>query len=250
MNPDDLDDVRRRGLQRKVRWDGAVNAWDLGGIGAGIRPGRLYRMGRQEWLTDSGWQQAYDDGIRTVIDLRNPTERGRRDSDPVLNPKVLERFRVINCPTEDQSDEEFLQLVGPYLNSPRYYGENLRRWPQRIGAVVKAAAEADGAVVVHCAAGRDRTGMVMAVLLSLAGVPHEAIANDYVLAVIGINEHHLQQDTPREAPKTPQELREYIRGARRHLLELLQDFDAEQFLRDAGLTGAEIGAVRRKLTAP
>lgn len=247
----DPDTIRRnRAAGGNVRWEGAVNARDLGGVSATIQYGRLYRMGRHEWLTEAGWQQAYDDGVRTVIDLRNPGERGRRETDPVLNAEVLERFRVVNCPTEDQSDQEFMQLVGPYLNSPEYYGENLRRWPQRIAAVVRAVAEAEGGVVVHCAAGRDRTGMVTAVLLALAGVPHEDIADDYALGVHGINDHHLTQEKPREKPKSEEELLEWIRHTRGHLLNLLDGLDVQAFLGDAGLSQAEIDRVHAKLTSP
>ncbi|GAB3549651.1 tyrosine-protein phosphatase [Arthrobacter tumbae] len=245
----DLDHLHQNGKHRSVPWDGAVNARDLGGVSPDIRAGRLYRMGRHEWLTDAGWQQAYDDGVRTVVDLRNPDERGRREADPVLNTAVLDRFRVVNCPTEDQSDEEFMQLVGPYLNSPEYYRENLRRWPEKIAAVVRAVAESDGAVVVHCAAGRDRTGMVTAVLLALAGVAHEDIANDYALAVHGINEHNVGLEKPHETPKSPEQLHEWVMHTRAHLLELLDSLDAEAYLRDAGLSGEEIAAVRAKLTS-
>ncbi|MDF9277128.1 tyrosine-protein phosphatase [Arthrobacter sp. EH-1B-1] len=244
----DLAQLHRHGSHRNVPWDGAVNARDLGGVSPDIKAGRLYRMGRHEWLTDAGWQQAYDDGVRTVVDLRNPDERGRRETDPVLNTAVLDRFQVVNCPTEDQSDEEFMQLVGPYLNSPEYYLENLRRWPEKIAAVVRAVAESEGAVVVHCAAGRDRTGMVTAVLLTLAGVDHEHIADDYALAVHGINEHHLGQETPHETPKSPEELHDWVMHTRAHLLELLDGLDAEAYLRDAGLSQGELDAVRAKLT--
>ena len=246
---DELDDVGSIGSSRNVVWEGAVNARDLGGVTPQIRRGRLYRMGRHEWLTDAGWQQAYDDGVRTVIDLRNPGERGRRDTDPVLNTSVLDRFRVLNCPTEDQSDEDFMQLVGPYLNSPEYYRENLHRWPGKIAAVVRAIAEAEGAVVVHCAAGRDRTGMVTAVLLALMGVPPEDIADDYALAVQGINEHHRSQKRPREQPKSPEQLQEWISRARAHLLDLLEGFDAESYLRSAGLSAEDIEAVRARLAS-
>lgn len=206
-------------------------------------------MGRHEWLTDAGWQQAYDDGVRTVVDLRNPGERGRRETDPVINPAVLDRFRVVNCPTEDQSDEEFMRLVGPYLSTPEYYLENLRRWPEKIAAVVRVIAESEGAVVVHCSAGRDRTGMVTAVLLALAGASPEDIADDYALAVHGINEHHRAQEKPHERPKSPEELHEWISHTRAHLLELLDGFDAEAYLRGAGLSQAELRAVRARLTS-
>ncbi|BCT77380.1 hypothetical protein SCMU_32220 [Sinomonas cyclohexanicum] len=57
-----------------VAWEGAVNARRV--------LGEVYRMGRREWLTERGWRQMHDDGIRTVIDLRNPVEQKRRPTAP------------------------------------------------------------------------------------------------------------------------------------------------------------------------
>ena len=90
--------------------------------------------------------------------------------------------------------------------------------------------------------------MVTAVLLTLAGVDHEHIADDYALAVHGINEHHLGQETPHETPKSPEELHDWVMHTRAHLLELLDGLDAEAYLRDAGLSQGELDAVRAKLT--
>lgn len=84
-------------LNRTVSWEGAVNARDLGGVPtmAGVtKEGRIFRMGRPEWLTEVGWQQAHDDGVRTIVDLRNSDERLRRQTDPDVSEGVLARFSV------------------------------------------------------------------------------------------------------------------------------------------------------------
>ncbi|WP_298253917.1 tyrosine-protein phosphatase [uncultured Arthrobacter sp.] len=233
-----------------IRWDGAVNARDLGGTG-GVQPGRLYRMGRHEWVTEAGWEQAWADGVRTVIDLRHPFELGRRSSDPAVPAEALDRFEMHNLPTEDQSDDEFMALTGPYLNTPEHYGENLARWPEKFAAIARVIVSARrGGVVVHCAAGRDRTGLVVALLLSAAGVPHSAIAADYAAAVTAINDRYRTQEVPHETPRSDEELASWLAEAQGHLLGLLSSLDAEELLRAGGLSEEELGTLRTRLTDP
>ena len=65
--------------------------------------------------------------------------------------------------------------------TPLYYADALKRWPKRHAQVVRAFADApEGAVLVHCARGHDRTGIAVLLLLRLAGVSPEHIAEDYI----------------------------------------------------------------------
>jgi hypothetical protein len=240
-----------RASLRDVHWDGAVNARGFGGVAGLIVPGRLYRMGRREWLTARGWQHAWEDGVRTVIDLRSAGEVGRRSGDPDVPASATAGFSLRNLPTEDQSDAGFMALCGPYLNSPRYYRDNLERWPEKFAAVTRAVIDAPpGGIVVHCAAGRDRTGMVSALLLSACGVPAEDIADDYAVAVRAMNERYLTQPSPREKPRSEQELRVWLDSTRGHLLDLLSTLDAGEYLKAAGLGTAELAALTARLTGP
>ncbi|WP_422390574.1 tyrosine-protein phosphatase [Arthrobacter sp. N1] len=236
---------------RAPLWDGAVNARDVGAVVSAVQPGRLYRMGRQEWVTEAGWEQAWDHGVRTVIDLRNPFELGRRSPDPRVQPDVLARFLVLNLPTEDQADADFMALTGPYLNTPEHYRENLDRWPEKFGAIARAFITAPpGGVVIHCAAGRDRTGMVVALLLAASGIPHPEIGADYARAVTAINDRYRGQEVPHETPRSDEELTEWLTVAQGHLRTLLSSLDAARYLLDAGLTEAELDLLRARLTGP
>jgi protein-tyrosine phosphatase len=223
-----------------VDWEGAVNARHL--------LGDIYRMGRSEWVTAAGWQQVYDDGIRTVVDLRNPTERGPRPTDPAPDPLVLERFTVLNCPTEEPDRNGFSDQPVPYLNHPRSYADYLRRFPGPIVGVLKTLATAPGAVVIHCSAGRDRTGLISTLLLLLAGVP-EQVSSQYELGMRGINEWHRISPVrhPYERHLSADELEEELAGRLLALAQFQSTLNAEAFLRTHGLTDHELASLRRRL---
>ncbi|MBO0897434.1 tyrosine-protein phosphatase [Arthrobacter sunyaminii] len=237
---------------RDVEWEGAANARDLGGIpvagGGSVAPGRIFRMGRSEWLTERGWAQAREAGVRTVVDLRNDVEQGRRDTDPEVGADAAAGITFLTRPTQEANDPDFTALCGPYMDSPKWYRENLRRWPEKIAAVVQALADADdGAVVIHCSAGRDRTGLIIMLLLQLAGASPEAIADDYEQAVRGINAFHATQVHPREKPLTSEQEAARVADGRRELFRALDGLDAEQYLRDAGLSPAVLKRLRRRM---
>ena len=234
-----------------VDWDGAANARDLGGVPAGngrIQPSRIYRMGRSEWVTARGWQQAYDAGVRTVVDLRNAAEIGRRDTDPVVPPSAVRGIGFLNLPTQEPDDPDFTALTGPYISSPRFYAENLRRWPEKFAAIARAAAHAPpGGVVLHCSAGRDRTGLVTALLLGVAGVRPADIAADYRAALVGINDWHRAQEQPRERPLGDGELAVRADSAEVELLRFLRTLDAGAYLRRAGTGEQTLDRLRSRL---
>lgn len=161
-----------------------MNGRDLGGlplIGGGVTPhGVLVRSERPDLLTAAGWQQLRALGVRTVIDLRLPAER---ESDPVRVPEDLDGRHV------DLDGLEHREFWADYWENglsgtPVYYLPHLAAMPERTAAVLSAVAGArPGAVLFHCAGGRDRTGLVAAVLLAIAGVEPDAIVADYLESV-------------------------------------------------------------------
>ncbi|MFJ4209659.1 tyrosine-protein phosphatase [Paenarthrobacter sp. NPDC089675] len=226
-----------------VHWDGAVNAWRIAGD--------VYRMGRHEWVTAEGWRQMYDDGVRTVVDLRASRERRPRETDPAVPDDVKARIDVVHCPTEDPDHGDFAALFGPYLKEPSQYADYLTLFGERIAEVFRAIAESQGKVVVHCSAGRDRSGIIAIMLQRLAGVGDEDIVRGYELAARGINERHRTHGAPHahDPYLSDEDLEALLARRRVALREFLGRLDVSRFLTVNGVTNREISLLKVKLGA-
>lgn len=137
-------------------------------------------------LTDEGWRQALDYGVRTVIDLRMQTER---DADPPREVPIeslhLPAFGDWDETIEAEIDAVSAAQPDTPSKTAAVYLEFLERFRPNFARAVTAVANApEGAVIVHCQGGKDRTGLIAAMLLRLAGVGIDAIAEDYALSEI------------------------------------------------------------------
>lgn len=166
-------------VDRAVKLDGLANARDLGGLplaaGGETPTGVFIRSESPDLVTPAGWKHLRERGVRTVIDLRRDDER-QRDVGP--RPAWV---TVRNVDLHDDAFDERLWddgLVGTAL----HYLEFLREPPIASALAAIAAAE-PGAVLLHCVGGRDRTGLVSAVLLVIAGVETDAVVEDYLESV-------------------------------------------------------------------
>ena len=131
-------------------------------------------------LTPAGWQALVDYGVRTIVDLRRHDELER---DPPLELPV----DVVHVPIDDDYRDE-LQTVWRQEgdDAPSIYETYVRMLellaPNFARAIETVADAPEGAVVVHCFAGKDRTGLTCAMLLRLTGVAAGDIADDYGLS--------------------------------------------------------------------
>jgi protein-tyrosine phosphatase len=185
------------GTNHDLVWDGCLNVRDLGGHPTGdggeTSFGSVVRADSVSQLSDKGWQALAAYGIRTVVDLRGDHER---DEDP---PRELP-VDVRHVPFMEASEAEWEQ-IGEELEkldelpvaeaTQQAYLLFLERFKPNVGASVRAVAEApEGGVVVHCVGGKDRTGLLAALLLHVAGVATGDIAADYALSEERLRPRH------------------------------------------------------------
>jgi protein-tyrosine phosphatase len=134
-------------------------------------------------LTPGGQAALRRQGVRRVVDLRT--------EDEAAGEAALPGVELVRAPIRPSgpTDPLWPELTAAYDAAPDHdHGlrdfllDGLARWPEAYARPVDAVGvPGEGAVVVHCAAGRDRTGVVCALLLDATGVERTAIADDYAL---------------------------------------------------------------------
>jgi protein tyrosine/serine phosphatase len=168
---------------RYLAWDACYNARDLGGLptvdGGQTQWGSVIRSDILSRLTETGRQALLDYGVRTVIDLRSPQQVAEEPSAfPSATPAVNEPV-YLNLPLEEYYPH-VSALIHQAQTRAEVYCITLDHYPANVARVLRAIAQAaPGGVVIHCHAGKDRTGVIVALLLDLAGVPADQIAADY-----------------------------------------------------------------------
>ena len=186
-----------------INLDGAVNVRDLGGLptsdGGKTALGRLLRADNLQELSPADVGRLVDDiGVTTVVDLRSAAELElegpapldavagvRHEHHPVL-PEVGMATDVVAeaLLARRQADER--RFPGDLLTG--HYLGYLEDRPDQVVAAVRGIATAPGAAIVHCAAGKDRTGVVVALALSAVGVQREAVVADYAATGERVNQ--------------------------------------------------------------
>lgn len=167
---------------RLVPFEGAHNFRDLGGypssLGGTTRWGVLYRAGSLAAMTASDVAEFDRLGIHTVFDLRRADER-EVAPDPMPNVHVCLMSRVI----DNQAMPERTSLVDhdhgiEFLG--RLYTGLLDHASDELGLLLRAIAATDALpAVFHCTAGKDRTGIVAALVLTWVGVDRETVLDDF-----------------------------------------------------------------------
>ncbi|SCE66249.1 tyrosine-protein phosphatase [Micromonospora mirobrigensis] len=237
---------------RRSPFTTVFNFRDVGGPtgldGRTVRSGRLYRSDSPHRLDDTDRAAFAALGIRTVIDLRRPREVERDGRVPEL-PGLT--YRHIHPEHDDWAriphPEE--QSVARWL-ADRYAGLARTGTAGLAEAVGLIADSANAPVVVHCVAGKDRTGVVCALTLAVLGVADDDIAADYALSTEASARFSAWiAATMPDAPELPRPfLASPAEAMRLFLTELRTGYgSAKGYLRHAGVTDAQLAALRAHL---
>jgi protein-tyrosine phosphatase len=228
-------------MSRHLDWDGCHNVRDLGGLpvagGGSTHWGAVVRSDTPDRLTDAGWSALARHGIRTIVDLRTPGEH--RVGDGHRPPWLTVR----SVPLDDPADAK-----PAFYGTPLAYRPFLDAHPERCAAAVAAIARAEpGGVLVHCVAGRDRTGIVSMLLLTLAGVSAGEVAADHELSAARLRPLFAKLGEADEGPAIEQTLARRGTSVRETIVALLDGLDVDDYLRSGGLCDDDLKAVRDRL---
>ncbi|MFL5926367.1 MAG: tyrosine-protein phosphatase [Gaiellaceae bacterium] len=244
-------------MTRALHWDGCVNVRDLGGVpleeGGETRFGALVRADNVRKLSDAGWEALAAHGVTRIVDLRWSEELAQ-DA-----PRDVE-IDVVHLSVLGRLDEEYVDDVDDYLERDdaagywaSFYEEMLERYRANFGAAVTALADApEGVALFHCAGGKDRTGLVAALVLRTAGVGIDDIAADYALTGANLTSGWVD-DACDEAERRRRLFKQQTPGeaVARTLRTLEERYgDVESYLRAAGVTGDQLERLRARLAAP
>jgi protein tyrosine/serine phosphatase len=238
-------------------WGGCLNVRDLGGHptvdGSETRFGAVVRADSVRQLTERGWAEAVEYGVRTVVDLRMDRERAE---DPPAELPV----DVLHVPFLEDDPAAFAKMDAASESAPDYatatrdvYLLFLEHFAPNVAAAISAVARApEGAVVVHCMGGKDRTGLIAAFLLSLAGVSDEEVATDYALSEERLRPRYDDWLAEAETDADRERIRRIAATPAAAMLGVLDELErrhggVEAFLLGAGASAEDLALARARL---
>lgn len=229
-----------------LHWAGVSNVRDVGGVplseGGSTAPGVIIRAGALDHVTSEGREQLLAVQPSRIIDLRSAHE--------VARPSPLGDLDVFrHLPFVDPARDSERKPAVERSRSDLYRG-SLQRNGRHVARIWVEIAEADaGPVIVYCRSGVDRTGMLVALLLSVAGVDHASIAEDYALDT-GATSQPATLSVARQNPRRPA----WAAGPpqAQTMIDVLEWLNtcydgAAGYLAAHGVTNGHIAAVRNRL---
>ncbi|MFE9690387.1 tyrosine-protein phosphatase [Micromonospora sp. NPDC005806] len=228
------------------------NFRDVGGPtghdGRTVRRGRLYRSDSLHRIDETDQAAFAALGIRTVVDLRRPTEVARDGRVPAYDGLA---YRHIHPEHQDWAEHRY----EPGTSLARYladrYADLARTGTAGLAEAVGLIADsANAPVVVHCVAGKDRTGIVCGLTMAVLGVADADVAADYALSTEASERFSawVRATTPEAEELPPPFLASPAEAMMLFLTELREGYGSvEGYLRHTGVTEAQLDALRDHL---
>ena len=249
-------------VPRIVDLDGPGNFRDLGGVstesGGTVRTGLVFRSDSLSYLSEQDVLHLRDDlGVRTVIDLR----AGHEVEDYGHGP-LEAHVRQLHMPIVDQTREPAEptrkeRKAARFQTLDEIYMFMLEEYATRFAAVLEVIADAEQQpVVFHCAAGKDRTGLVSALILALCNVPDLTIARDFAVTESRMPTIVARHTAYAEEHETHAEVAGQQYGAQAVTMTVVleglrtQHGTIENYVVAAGLAPSAIEALRASLVTP
>jgi len=246
-------------MAQVIPLQGGYNFRDLGGYptqdGSFTQAGVVFRSGALVSLTDADRVRLRQLNIGAVIDLRLESEHASEGVDQlgqeialISMPNSLGKDEIRQQIIEDAAQFKMLAFYKAYLHrTPAYHAQ--------IFGHILAQLEGGSAVVVHCSAGKDRTGIVAALLLRLAGVDDARIVADYAATAHHLDGYATRQRQIFRGYGMPEPvIEEMLSSPPATMAAFLAYLDAEfgsaaAYLRGGGVTNAQIDAFKRAFLA-
>jgi len=178
-----LDDIIARDLFFNVR--DFADAYD-----GAVRPGRLFRASSlARWKDEPALRRwLADRAVRQIIDFRHPAEM--TDPKDQYQEDLLRDIRYVSLPLSGAPRKD--AIPPPATAGETYFRLFSRQLVNVTAALRLIAEEREGATVVHCHVGKDRTGWFCAIVALLLGMPDEQVAHDYMLSGQGVSEEAIR----------------------------------------------------------
>jgi hypothetical protein len=236
-------------VSRRLNWDGCFNVRDLGGLpledGGETRRGVLVRADSVRKLSDAGWRALEAHGIERIVDLRWPEELAEDPPRELALDVVHVSLLGTYDPDFRDDVDEFMAAGDPIGYWASSYVWILEQYKPEIGRALTAVADAGGPVCFHCAGGKDRTGIVAALVLRLAGVPAAEVGADYALSAVLLAHEPLRPDASARRRFMQHISPESMQRAIEHVERV--HGSVAGYLRACGLDDGRIGRLRELL---
>ena len=245
-----------------INLHGTANTRDVGGLpttdGRRTASRRLLRSDSLRDLRPADVRRLVDDlGVRTVVDLRAGIELAAQDPGPMAREPLVTIEHLSLFPEFDDHVKPLSERLPPVGRgfAGLYLGFLLQR-PDSVLTALRLIAHGPGATVVHCTAGKDRTGTVIALALAEAGVEREAIVADYAASAErygAVLRRHAHEAAGGGLVNGLANVAALVHAPRAVILERFLDALAEQeggvsaWLQEQGWTAADRAALHRKL---